>query len=494
MSTVLAVLLAGSAAVRAEPSQRVLHRCESSLQTPSGERLVVPGWGPSEDLAQAQSRRVARFLAAQDLAVDLIPGLLSETDEGQARLLDRLAHPLGDTQLGVPGYQLDSGACVLVAAGATDQAHSWVAEWSAGEPEPVARGHAAVAIESARRRACLLTYQSSVEGILRDLSRVSAEERDGTATAGMESVFESLTICLTRAQPQLSTGAEDWNPTQEHLTECTASMMRVEGSWMSVQAWSEMPEWAAEVALWELSLVQTGRGLGEAIGAALRATPELRRMGVSAGAARMTRLAARDVELERASLSCVQLAPDQGQELAWRPVDVEISERCGPLSAWSRRQLLMDPGASWTELRNRSCQQWVQRSLPDGDEIIARAPEGTVETAALGIWEPLIHCEAQCRGDASRTRSPSDRPWVLADQPDAREKRVDQERLRKAIEERDAEQFEICVPAVASFGAVMAAQPERFWGDMERLERSGELYEIFSWEQYRGRWYLMPAE
>ena len=55
-------------------------------------------------------------------------------------------------------------------------------------------------------------------------------------------------------------------------------------------------------------------------------------------------------------------------------------------------------------------------------------------------------------------------------------------------------QFEICVPALASFRAVMVAQPDRFWRDMARLEQSGQLYQIFAWESYLGRWYLMPQE
>jgi hypothetical protein len=82
----------------------------------------------------------------------------------------------------------------------------------------------------------------------------------------------------------------------------------------------------------------------------------------------------------------------------------------------------------------------------------------------------------------------------LQDQLELRDKPQVQARIRKAIEDHDATQFEICVPAVTSFRAVMVAPPERFWGDMEHLESTGELYEIFSWEQFRGRWYLMPVQ
>jgi hypothetical protein len=494
MSFALMALLLGPAEAWAEPSLRSLHRCEAKLRTPSGEQIVVPAWGASEKLAIEQSRRVARFLAAQDLAVDLIPGLLAVSEEGQLRLLDRVGYPMADLGVGVPGYEIMDSGCVLDAEGSTRKDHAWVAEWPAGQTESVARTDAAAAIEGARRRACLTDYQAGLDKVLRDISAAPQADRDGISIGGMQSAFGSLSVCLTRARPLLSAGLERWEGSEGDLVECSASMMTMEGEWRSAQAWASDPEWSAELALWELSAVQARLGLAESMDAALRAKPALRTMGVSSGAARLTRLASASQDLERAGLSCVGLPADHGQELVWMPSNVEVSESCGPFRAWSGRQILMDPGSSWTELRHRTCQQWVSRVLPDGDEVIARAPEGSVVSSALQHWEYLVHCAARCSSEVTRTASRDESALILAGQPELGDKTEVQARIRKAIEDRDAAQFEICVPAVASFRAVMVAQPERFWGDMEHLEGTGELYEIFGWEQYRGRWYLMPVE
>ena len=87
-----------------EESQAV-YRCEAVLERPSGEQVRVPAWGPTTDLATSQAFRVARFLASQDLASDLIPGLLAEGEEGQLLLITRVGQPLGESIVGVPAIE-----------------------------------------------------------------------------------------------------------------------------------------------------------------------------------------------------------------------------------------------------------------------------------------------------------------------------------------------------------------------------------------------------
>jgi hypothetical protein len=110
----------------------------------------------------------------------------------------------------------------------------------------------------------------------------------------------------------------------------------------------------------------------------------------------------------------------------------------------------------------------------------------------MSLWEELVGCAARCSGDIERTASSGESPLRLEGQIDLWESPQVQIRLQEAIANRDAEEFEICVPGLAIFRAVMVAQPDRFWGDWAAMERSGQLYQSFGWEEYRGRWYLMP--
>jgi len=492
---VFAALLGfGLPQAHAEGVLRPLHRCEALLSTPSGDRIPVPAWGASETQAMEQAHRVGRFLASQDLAADLIPGLLAESDTGQVLLLDRLGVSMGDSMVGVPGYQLIDGACRVYTEGQTRKDHGWVVSWTAGEAERISGSNVASAIETARRRACVPVYQSGLEQVLRDLTQTSGEERDGMAQVGFVDALESLVVCLTRAQPKLAAGLERMVDSVDGVVECAASRMSVEGEWRSVRAWGTELEWTAETASWELTLLQARRGLAESMNAVVRGPPPLRRMGISSGAARLTRMTASSQELEQAGISCVLLPAQSGQELVWKPSDVDVAERCGPLQSWMGRKVLLQPETAWTESRYRSCQQMVHQSSRDADDAIAKAVEGAVVFTALKIWEHRVHCGARCSGDIERTPTDGERPLRLSTQPEVWSHAQVQSLLQQAISDRNAEQFEICVPAVASFRAVMVAQPERFWSDMSMMARTGQFYEIFGWEQYRDRWYLMPQE
>jgi hypothetical protein len=434
------------------------------------------------------------LIATQDLAVDLIPGLMAEGEEGQIRLLDRLSYLPGDPMAGVPGYQIRDGNCRVYAEGQTRKDHSWVVRWSAGNPEEVHRSEAASAIEGARRRACLSSYQGILDQVLRDISHASPGDRDGIALGGFESAVESLVVCLTRAQPELGAGLEKPAEAIDGVVECAASRMSMESEWRTVRAWGSSADWTAEMALWELSLMQARRGLAESMSARVRNAPEMQRMGISSGAARLTRLVAASLELEEAGVSCTVLAADSGQELIWKPANVDVAERCGPLQSWMGRNILLQPGTAWNESRYRSCQQLVHQGRSNWAEAIAKAPEGAVVDTALEVWEHLVHCGARCSADVERAPSEGESPLRLSNQPDVWDREQVRQRLQQAIADRDAEQFEICVPALASFRAVMVAQPDRFWGDMTRLEQTGQLYQIFAWESYLGRWYLMPQQ
>ena len=110
------------------------------------------------------------------------------------------------------------------------------------------------------------------------------------------------------------------------------------------------------------------------------------------------------------------------------------------------------------------------------------------------IRDSLIYCAARCSGDVEPNGEQAGSNVALHEQLDLSQKAVVKARLKKAIARKDAEAFEICVPGLAIFRTVMIAQPERFWRDMSVMESTGQLYEVFAWEQYRGRWYLMPKE
>lgn len=268
----------------------------------------------------------------------------------------------------------------------------------------------------------------------------------------------------------------------------------MEGDWRTSLAWGPEVEWTAESALWELSNLQARLGLAESLAAMIQTDPKMKRMGVSSGAARQTRVASNSRTLEKAGLSCRPVAMNIGQELQWLPKDVSISERCGPLDSWSQRTIRLEPDTLWTDTRHQRCQQMVYQSRPRAAELIAKAAEIEVIDQPMALWEHLIYCAARCSGDVEPNGEQAGSNVALHEQLDLSQKAVVKARLKKAIARKDAEAFEICVPGLAIFRTVMIAQPERFWRDMSVMESTGQLYEVFAWEQYRGRWYLMPKE
>ncbi len=375
-------------------------RCTVAVSTPDGERIALTAWGSTEDQARLQAHRVARLAADLHFESTLLAAVTAQGPEEQAPLLAAMERISDSEPLGVPGYGVEGGACTRDRL--PGESLLWRATWAAGERESQVRQSPAAALESARRRSCLVPYQAAIGATLDEVAESPPEDRAIIRTMGLDTARGTALECLSRGDPRLFPALEEQAslPRDSRWLECTAR------NWQGAPlpdgvAWGRDLAEVAEAALTEHVIGARRAAMGQAARAWARAWAEVRDTEVRQAIDRAMDVVPPTPEIAYSTVSCRALTG--ARTLQWRPGRGTLVH--GDSCAAAVSESAFDPlpvgsPAAAGAVRFEMCRARTWYVLPTLREIRGEVSEQMWPYMALGAWGDLSGCDSLCAGTA----------------------------------------------------------------------------------------------
>jgi len=348
-------------------------RCTADLLEPGGERTSVPAWGPDEETAQSQALRWARIVAAERFHDQLWSWILWGEPDHRETARARLAAATSNDPLRVPEATFEVGACQTQAfEGAPTE--GWRAGWSLGDSTSIARQELAAAIETARRRACMLPYLERRAAIVAKATLEAAEEGAASWSRSMAESLAELRICLTQGAPLVERA-----PLAHELVKGRYQCRAVDPEGAAASGWSSSLELAAELAQAELVYSVGRRSMAQGLETAcLAAHDERQGLLASAHSTTLSRVTPGD-DLDLARVHCTSL-PEEELALEWVVRTDRVAHWwCGP-APWSTS--LRAKLSSAAEARDQACLVGAYADVEIANDAVSRASSMTQDVMA----------------------------------------------------------------------------------------------------------------
>lgn len=506
-----------------------VHRCTLDLSVPDGEVLPVVAWGLDEAEAAGQVRRTARLLAELHAQPDAWSALLHPATEWASAFASPLREVPSATDTGaahvfpLPGYAAGAPTCAPESVVQGQDAGAWEVAWTADSGEKIRRSGAATALETARRRACLVPYQREVAGMWRALAQMDPGQRQERFQETWTGSRDALMACFgaTRlhdgastegpaypwirpageAAPSASSSARPMEAPFEGY-ECLAVEFSAPQAGSAARGWGRDLEWAQEAALGSLVYAVSRDAFAQVAYHMDAATPETLPSLIAGQALRLTHVVAPVEGVEALQLGCaVQQIPAGGAAaLRWSPADPQVLDVCEPDGGWSAAVEPLGPEATSPFDLQLALQQ---RHVFPGLMAVRSAWEAAdadTAVAVLGLGAVAM-CEASSLGDVAlegTTSTPAPEPWAaLRASPELARALFD-----RAMDEGDLAALVACIhpqqrpSTLLLYERTLASDgdPAPFWLQMrESLPPAIESGRL-QWGELDGGWLLVPAD
>jgi hypothetical protein len=472
----LLALLSTAPADAAKPSGPSLVRCEAYAEG-GPNKLRVVGYGVDSPDAKRDALRVGRFLAEQQLAVDLWPWLLSDHPASRRVAEPRLTGVLADDPLRVPGFGWKIGSCSGVTL---PKGKAFAA--SVGEVT-VERASPGAAVSAARRHGCVGPWAAGLSRGLLDLVAASGSERGETLHTLLQSNVDRLSVCL-QGDPKLAPGkAKATKAPKSGQVECRRRALDPAG--LGGIGWGPDPEVASENAAWA-ALLAEGRALLSRGVKAWPESPGQRSTAVSDALERLTVILPPGAALERGLTTCTVV--DSKPELAFRPRGELEKKECKVTAA--------DKDADVETVRDGMCQAELRRGARASRDSVLRASAGRAQDdLRFSGWETLLRCDAYC---IDATTAGGTVSIELTGVPDRSSQKKSISLLSKAVKAQDVETAALVMPSIAEPPAIRKRErrSDQYWSELAAqvaAPDSAGFQAAFQWVQVEGAWLLLAT-
>lgn len=485
----LPVLLLAPSTTAAKPPGASLVRCEAWAEG-GPNRLRVLGYGADSADAKRDALRVGRFLAEQQLAVDLWPWLLTEHVAARRVAEPRLTGVLADDPLRVPGFGWKTGKCAGVALPGGPKVS--VGDVTVTLPPgaslaatigdvTVDRASPAAAVSAARRHGCVGPWQAGLSRGLLDLVAASASARGDTLRGLLQGQVDRLSVCL-QGEPALELGkAKATKAPKKGQVECHRRAL--DPTKLGGIGWGPDPEVASENAAWA-ALLAGGRSLLSAGFAAWPASPGQRSSQVSEALEQLTVILPPGAALERGLTTCTVV--ESGAPLDFLPRGAAETADC------HHPQPVKGPDSE--TVRDGLCQAELRLGSRTSRDGVLRASAGSAQDALrFAGWETLMRCDASCIDSTTAGGTVS---IALTGVPDRSKEKKSLALLVKALKARDVETAALVMPSVAEPHAIRQRErrADEYWTKLAALvgkADSPEFRAMYRWVDVEGAWLLL---
>lgn len=448
-----------------------LHHCEGTLTRPNGASLTVKGFGDTEDEAKTSTEQAARLLASQAILIGGIQAWLGGADEQQAAIESTLTNE-GSKQLGAPGWKLDLGACAVDTI--TDGA-SYTATWSEGA-EDISRPTPALAMEAARRRACVPTYQRR---LLEKIEPALGDPEQLSTLSELETVLDGIAACWS-AEPPTVNPSDKAIEASSGATRCSA--IGPDASAIALGFGGD-PEHAAEHALRQNVLVRTLTAVSALADHSDLPDPSARIEKMAPAIRSLVGLSGSSDTVDRARLACANVTPSR---MTWRAVD-KRAKACNAAS-WLERPKSDVPGDQAAAFVDGTCQLQIAPTF----QIVrfaARSADSAKKRSMLSsAYKVSGDCAATCYREVTWGEAP--KAVRLAGAPDRSSKRAVTDSLKPLAEGKSLTGLEL-LPTLQEPAALKSLLD----GEVSKKLRP-ELRTLHTkadrWKEIDGNWILLP--
>ncbi|MBW1878805.1 MAG: hypothetical protein JRJ84_10625 [Deltaproteobacteria bacterium] len=482
LSLVVSLLVAS---VPAEAAKPTMVRCEATLVSAEGARTTLSGWGAEEVGARAAALAATRIVADQDLVAQLGVGMLLQDAERGAVAEARLLATDAASPLRVPGFSLEEGACETVPAPKSKTGYR--AAW--GDGEAVGRGEPAVAVEAARRRACLAPYVAAFTEAMAASGQAAIEDKVEILGTGADRAVEALRRCYAEGVPTLEADPEGSARIASGTWRCDAVEPGREGMGPVAVGWGRTAERAGEDALRRAAHARTVRGLGMALEGAATASPEMVQSVIAAGLSEVADLVSFSDAVDLAYLVCGEVAADATP--SWMPVSPERLAHCSEDVA----AFPMTPatGGADSATHEALCQERVWGVLAEVQEAVRKTEPPMRSMVMANGWSILDLCEASCLARTTTGDGFAYQPVLGTLDRTSKEAMIAS--IEEAIRAKDIDGLSAVMTGMhlARMRRVFLRDPDRFWEGSEEMLAPGVLEEMLTWMEYEGALFPLPG-
>jgi len=467
-----------------------MQRCAADVSGPGDVEFTVHGWGADEAVARAQALRWARIVAGERFTQDVWAWAFWDDPADHERARSRLAAALPDDPLAVPGVQVEQGPCKAVSPGSA--ASAWTARWPAGDAVDVTRADPTVAVETARRRACMGAYDATRRAMYEAVAHASAEDKAHIWWEAVGSALDELESCVGRSDPGLS-AAQPVELAEEsfELVQCRASTTVSVGT-IAGTGWAVDVERAGEEALTEFLYSRQRRCLSHGLEASARASAESRQLYLAMAYSETLRGPGNGDLQEAGLLACEGFPAPPVPALAWTPDEPWPLETCGPNLHLPPVSGLDDPADLGGTLSGM-CDERTYADVTLVNEAVANASVETQDTMVAAGWHVVLGCEASCRGESVLEGEGTAIP--LLGMPDRSTQQAAERALWDAVVQHDMDLLLVVVPSFTDdfFQRIAVENPLATWVTLPMLLQHGLDREQIVWREVGGVWGLhMP--
>lgn len=470
----LPLLLAtpGAAAKNAGPG---LVMCEAYAEG-GPNRMRVVGYGVDSEAARRDALRVGRFVAEQQLAVDLWPWLLADHPAARRVAEPRLNGVLADDPLRVPGFSWKAGKCAGVQLPPGKAFAATVGEVTVQRASPEA------AVSAARRHSCVGGWSAGLSRGLLDLVAASGSERGATLHTLLQSNVDRLAVCL-QGEPRLAAGkAKATKAPKSGQVECRRRALDPAG--MGGIGWGPDPEVASENAAWA-ALLSEGRGLLSEGLQSWPSSPGARATAVNDALERLTVILPPGAALERGLTTCRVV--EEKPELVFKPRGPDEKREC--------RVPPPTQNADAETGRDGMCQAELRVGARASRDAVLRSSGKAADTLRFSGWEALFRCDASC---IDATTAGGAAAIALTGVPDRSNQKKALSLLSKAVKARDVETAALVMPSVAEPRARRSRErrADEYWTTLAAQVAAPDtpaFAAAYRWVQVEGAWLLLAA-
>lgn len=453
-----------------------VERCEVALHLPAGT-VTLAGHGATVDAAWRSAERTAATVGALHAQIGLLGGLVVDPAYAlgrHARQLQRVAS-VDDGPGPAPGVRIERGTCTRLRLPRNPSGAAWAVIWRPGEAE-ILRNDPASAIDAARRRACLGSFQRDA---IQAFARFDSEQPWRDVVVPLSDASEALLRCVSAPTPNPRPGLAPLpQPEGRGVWACHRPRQH-EGRWVLSPGYGDSVEAAREAALTRDALVVTRRALADAM-ALLLGPPDPEALQQTVEPLRTLVVGS---DLVEQGLALCAVAPAEPMDFAWT-----LPETCGqpepPIS-------LVASAPALERLSGQRCDAVLHAGASASLRQLgsARSDEGALFLRGLGT---ALSCAASCTTD-HRIRGWEPMPVQSPGGVD----RSDAERAAAALETalalRDLPSLGILTGGTLlhpRYVRVEREDPDAFWGSLLEVVRAGRLSEVARWEHVAGQWLL----
>ena len=458
------ILVLSTAALAAD-----VHKCTSTATGPGGAVFEVAGFGGTEPMAQHSAEQSARLLGSQSTLRQAVQAWFGGTPEEQAGVAATLIQ--GTAILAVPGWSLTHGPCEVTAV---EDGASYTATWIVGSEE-TRRPTPAMAIEAARRRACLPMYQRNLMQVLDEVLR--APDATGKLSQ-LDGTFNEFAACWTGTPPAAS-------PHTEPLpTGGPARCSAIDGAGEAVAiGFGPTPEHAAEQAIRQAVYTRTQRTLSDLAGTFSEKTETERRAAMEPALRALVGISGASDAVDRARLACATVTPSM---LTWWPQGT-IAKACNAAS-WTERPKSVVDAAGAPAFLDGTCHMQVSPTFEIVRFASRDASPDRMSEMLTSAYRVTGMCAAACYATSTWGTAPT--AYTLHGAPDRTSQKAVLDSLVPLTNGQSLTGLEL-LPTLqdpSALGALLSGQiGTKLKEDLKALPSKPER-----WRQIDGNWILLP--